>query len=59
MARNIFKVSYLILTTIFLTILFVECKKEAPKLIDDESGRQLKQGMFLRITYLYKSYKCQ
>lgn len=45
MARNIFKIFYLILTTIFLSTLLVECKREAPKLIDDESGRQLKQGM--------------
>lgn len=53
MARNTSKVFYLILTTILLSILFVECKKEAPKLIDDDSGRQLKQGMFLTISITY------
>lgn len=46
MARNISKAFYLISTIIFLTTSFAECKKDAPKLIDDDSGRQLKQGMF-------------
>lgn len=55
MARNISKVFYLILTTVFLSILFVECKKEAPKLIDDDSSRQLKQGMLLTIFVLLLS----
>lgn len=47
MARNILNVINLLVTTILLSIICVECKRDAPKLMDDDSGRQLKQGMLI------------